>query len=304
MAKKIERPDDAAYFANIKGISLGIESHFGYAGDNGEPPKKIFGSYSCFSFSLINKNMPENEKLAIANIKVSEFSHVFENMKIAYDEIKKQKFAPSVKENESNSSPAYSVRFTMGNLKGLTPAEVILSGKGRREDLEKQKSFLLPNVPKYPGNKQVIEAIDDAIRLLSEEKLKNSKENSSVSGGPSFIIHESGIRPIMRKQKNGKNFIYEILITATPGMDYPFEVKITNYYAPVITTENGQLHVKKNEAEGLFTLSIKINAEKFFDNFSEMQRQIDVFKIAYATKAVLDAEAARQENINAGKEKC
>ena len=67
--------------------------------------------------------------------------------------------------------PAYTVRFTSGDMKGMTPAEVLFQNPENSAKLNEQFKFLKKNLKKYPKNQQQIDAILDASELVKKGEL-------------------------------------------------------------------------------------------------------------------------------------
>lgn len=164
-------------------------------------------------------------------------------------------------------SLAYTTALTTGFLAGKTPAELLLEdGKKNRDILVKQKKWLEENLSKYPKNKAQIEAIEDALHLYDEGKLKspantegepvnradtvisNTTRTENRAGFQKEVVYKAEMRPLLRKRRaDGKCPVYEISILWNGGSERPVEILIQNYYAPVIQKENGLLNVQAKE---------------------------------------------------------
>ena len=84
-----------------------------------------------------------------------------------------------------------------GNLKGKTPIEVLLSDPGNgKKSLNDQYIWLKSNLEKYPKNRELMEAIEDA---ASQDQCRVIKKREK-SFGTFFFCH---------KTKNGQ--IYDII---------------------------------------------------------------------------------------------
>ena len=290
--KGIDRPYDVAYAANVKGLSLGVTAAFGYAADNGDSPMKAFAGYSKFELALIDKNAAI--KCVVANVKADEFPHIYKRTEAAFEKCIASECAPV--SSSASASPAYTVRFTMGTFKGKTPAEILSSDPSSVQKLLDQHAFLSKNADKYAANRSQMDAIMDAVHLMEEGKL--SGEAAAAPSMPPMTIHESGPRPLFsKKDMNGKTFVYELKITATAGRNYPFEVRIRNYYAPVTRKDGGQLNIQRGDAEHDVTHAMLLSANEFYDIISEMKSELDLFRFAHSAKAVKDAAEAREANI-------
>lgn len=193
------------------------------SGDDTTHPLKFYSRYSRFVFAIINAD----KKSATANIRVTDMPGILAASEYAYrthmDALyKPSQAASAVDENGvDTSSPAFTKRFTSGNMKGKTPVEVILAAEDKEAiiaDLKKQYVWLRDNAKKNPryaaGNQEQMEAITQAVHLFRDGKLKDGMQAASSAMGAGIPIYASGFRPLRsRAQKNGKTFIYEVVST-------------------------------------------------------------------------------------------
>lgn len=124
---------------------------------------------------------------------------------------------------------AYTERLT-GIFAGKTPAEILVN-PSRRGDLIKQREWLKSNLPKYPNNQRGIDAIDDAVRLLDAGEL--SCVEAGGSNTLAFPVYSAEYKYFRTKDKEGNNLCYQVKILFDSSKNYPFEVTIENFYAPV-----------------------------------------------------------------------
>ena len=298
---KIDHPDDAGYAANVKGVSLTVESHFAYAGDFGEPPKQIFAKLSRFLFAVIDKN--DAQKCVTANLRTDEFPAVLRKGQWAFDRCLETDYAPSkaAKEAGEELSSAYKVKMAMGPFKGKTPAQVLLETPERADDLRKHYDFLDQNAQKYPANRVQMDAIIEAISLYREGRLQPIAVQET---GDSTVItvHDSGPRHLAsRGQQNGKTFCYELHIECQVGNKYPFEVTVANYYAPVIERQGGQKIISQKDKEGEVKHSMRLSKEAFLNLLEEMAAEMHDYRCINAMRAHRQADEARRENIEAAR---
>ena len=255
MSKILNNPKQIAGLTHSRGkgkaIVFAIQNELDIAKcENKNEPLNLHSKFSRFPVVIIN----ENNRPATANIPVNEMLNIIMKSKTLHDLEIKQACTPH---NEEFSSPAYTVRFTSGDMRGMTPAEVLLKDPENSKKLNEQYTILKENLPKYPKNKKQLDAITDAARLYKEGKLQKS-ERTVI---PSYLLYESGFRPLTRREKkDGLTFVYQIKLTWNFGESNPVRLEIENFYAPVIQTEQGLLNVqakeKKNSTANEFHFSL------------------------------------------------
>jgi hypothetical protein len=213
------------------------------------------------------------------------------------------------------TSPAYTFRFAGGNLKGKTPVEVLLENKEEGEDpfkkgkdiLNKQYSWLKDSSeknPKFaPANKKAMDAIVEAAKIPAEEL--ESINVAEVATGSLVSLVEIKTRPLMnRPMVNGKNFVYEVFVTYEPGKNYPVNVTVKNFYAPVKKLENGMLNVVVSETDpatritGSFDMTLEewVHVVRVMD---EVERGYYLTHAAAAFKMAETADKARRDASSA-----
>ncbi len=231
----------------------------------GVPPFEIFrtstdseiGEFaSRFGLILINND----KQVSTGNIEFSEMYDIINRTNFALNKSYELELAPQ-KSSGPEKSIAYTTKFVAGNLKGKSPAQVILEN-GEEEGkkiLNDQYVFLKKNLQKYKDNQKIMDAIVESGNLLKEGKL--SKDEIS-SGSNEFVIYDGGIKPLIRK-KHPKNQnlckIYEIKIVCDFSRRYPVNIKVLNYFAPVEKKENGTLNVQKAKMDKSTLINNQIN---------------------------------------------
>lgn len=250
--------------------------------ENGSEPLLFHHeTFSRFRVVLINA---EN-KSAVANIPVNDLPGIFEAVRMK--NFMRYMPRPAVKgENggEPSTGPAYTVRIASGSLRGRTPAELLMENPEKNKPLlENQAHWLEQNLKQYPRNQVQIDAIKEALELYQNGKLK---KDAAAPVADSNTIYKTGMRPLVRRKRDdGKSFVYEIEITWREGMPKPVEIEIRNYYAPVVTRENGMLNVlakeKDSEIRNIFSLSV----EDWFWFEHMAEAQIRTFEDLHAPEA-------------------
>ena len=230
--KTLKNPKQIAGFTHNKGIEkaivFAIQNELDQAkGEDKNEYLNLHSKFSRFPIVIIN----ENKQSATANIPINEMINIIDKTKVLYEkEIQLLCVPPAVE----LSSPAYTVRFTSGDMKGMTPAEVLFQNPENSAKLNEQFKFLKKNLKKYPKNQQQIDAILDASELVKKGELIKPKRDVI----PSFIVCESGFRPLTRRsKKDGLTFVYQMKLVWNFRAENPIHLEIENFYAPVIKTE-------------------------------------------------------------------
>ena len=262
-----------------------------------ESPLKIFDDkYSRFVMTIIS-----DKKGISCNIPVSELPMMRSKTDYAANVMYSRKY--SVAEQGEKLSPAYTLRFFSGKLKGKTPVEVLReNGDAGKTMLNKQYTWLKENLQAFPKNQEYMNAIIEAGKLNMEDILK---PNQNAVPAPIPIL-EISVRPLIRKKReDGKCQCYEAYITWNFEKDYPVVAEIKNYYAPVIEKEDGTLNVqlsqkdKGTEIINTFYMSAKdwINALAEMEDIKKAFKQIHMANaFAIANKANADNRAAAGVN--------
>lgn len=233
-------------FTNFSGkegnrVTLAVECHMNPAKVEDEySPQTIFGKYSRIVFNMIR-----NGEGVKANVNFDELPDIVERTAYARTKVYDRELGTVPTAEAGEALPiAYTTTFTMGLFKGRTPADVVMEDpEGNREKLKEQYKFLRENVAKYPRNQAIMDAITNAYDLHAEGKLVKKAEPAAASG-KSFEIYKSGYRPLTRvKREDGLCKVQEMCILCNFGKNYPIEVTITEYYAPV-ASNNGRLNVQ------------------------------------------------------------
>lgn len=245
--KTLKNPKQIAGFTHSKGIGkaivFAIQNELDQAkGEDKNEYLNLHSKFSRFPIVIIN----ENKQSATANIPINEMINIIDKTKVLYEKEIQLLCVPPVVEL---SSPAYTVRFTSGDMKGMTPAEVLFQNPENSAKLNEQFKFLKKNLKKYPKNQQQIDAILDASELVKKGELIKPKRDVI----PSFIVCESGFRPLTRRsKKDGLTFVYQMKLVWNFRAENPIHLEIENFYAPVIKTEQGLLNVQaKQKAESI-----------------------------------------------------
>ena len=127
----------------------------------------IFAPFSRYVMTLIN----EEKQFVTANFPLKELAEMKQKSDYANMEHLKYLYDNNIKNENANKPKAYTVKITAGYLKGKTPAEALLEdSKKNAEILNNQYAFLQKNLAKYPKNKEQMDAIVEAAKLLKKKR--------------------------------------------------------------------------------------------------------------------------------------
>jgi len=208
-----------------------------YLPQEGDSPMKMYADYSRFVAAII-VNQNGEIKNPNANILPKEIPAMYEKTKFCNWKYWENEMQPQQQEQGNTASPAFSVRLA-GKFSGKTAVQILLEkGENGKKMLLEQKAWLSNNLNgRYAkANKEQIDAIDEAIHLSDNGKLKNENIRATQ-----ILINEP-VKKYFRKTKviDGKEYnkCYEIQITFELGRQYPYTVKIRNSYCSVRKDNN------------------------------------------------------------------
>lgn len=283
----MEYPFDLISFVRNKTFS--IEPRFGMKTKDDDKPLEVFNNFSRFVFTLIG-DQASGRKVATCNVHISDLAEIIANTDFAYNK------HMSVKNEQSSmggTTPAYTKRFNTGALKGKTPIDVLLENQDGKKKLEDQFNWLKENLSKYPKNQELMDAITEALTIDTSQM-----EKKTVNVAPVEILN-IGMRPLIRKKReDGKCFVYECKITWDATKDYPVNVFIDNYYAPVDQTSQGLLNVKVSEKDTVTEVKNDFNmtASEWLSAVRAMKMAQEAFYYMNFGAALKLAEAGDKEN--------
>ena len=266
----------------------------------GYSPLKVYNQFSRFSVTIIN----EAKMAATANIPVQAFAGIARKSQAAQLIDMQRSILPETRPAEpsveaSGTSPAFTVRITAGKLKGRTPADVLMdSSMDGQKFLEHQKQWLQANLGQYPVNQKQIDAINDAFALQMAGKLTPSEASvPSISQNARITLYYAPYRALIRKQRaDGKCPVYDVRIIWNFGRDYPVEVRILNYYAPVTKNERGMIKVQAAQASDKMDCTMQLLEEEWNDALRAMETSMHQFEVFHARDCILDAMNADRYN--------
>lgn len=199
--------------------------------DEIQDPLKLFEPYSVFKITLIKKFSDTNKQFVTANIPVTALSTVKNRSQIATKYIMEAEMTGlETKAVETESiSPAYTVRLSVGNFKNKVPAQVLLENSNNKDALQRTADWLKDRLQLHANNEKQYEAICEAISLLETNRLKPVSANHNCKG---IKIYNADLRTQKtKKREDGRSFVYSISVMCYPEKRYPYEIRITNYWA-------------------------------------------------------------------------
>lgn len=253
-----------------------------------ESPLRILSEFSGYKFSIVDSDGINS------NLSIKDLHKLTRRSEFAYN--KALELENKTEDNPQNCSPAFTVRFRMGTLKGKTPIDVLLeNGKEKgSEILNKQFAFLKEssqNNPKYAsGNKEIMDAIKDAASIdLS------TLDNKSVLSVKPIMVIDTGMKGSYRSKQdeNGMHLCSQIQVLWDFNNDYPVTVTLMNLRCPIIPPKDGggQL-LKLSEAKDRKMKSFNFTADDFMDAVHQMNADLNYFnQINYKKAYDLSNEA-------------
>lgn len=188
------------------------------------PPLMMHTPFSRFRISILDKSKTENNNVA-CNIRPSDETAYL------YDRYKSVINNPP-KASKESLPLAYTCKFINGDYKGKTPAEVLIDDPTKVSLLRRSQQFLRTNLEKYPNNKKMIDAIDNAIMLLESGDLYPRNTDSYE-----LIVFEEKFK-LMDNNKTQAS----ICISYNANMDCPWKFVISN--ADVVNINGDKVETK------------------------------------------------------------
>lgn len=259
-------------------------------------PLMTYGKFSRYEFCAID----ENKKALSAKIRIEEIRSILRKSKELY----KMDFAKQFEEKgNTNLSPAYTVQIK-GKFNNLTPAQYLKENPNGLQELVNQKSYLEQHlVGKYAqSNQNQINAIIDAYNLYVSGQL----DLNNVAGIQECVVYDGGMRPLVNRKvptgvKPGCSFVYSMKITWNIGTDNPINVKIDNYYAPVIKTDKGLYNVNFSERDvtNYNSITFKMSVDEWMNSMENVEMDMRRFETVNYKKTYDEAKKLDTENKRA-----
>lgn len=272
------------YSVKRKSKVLGVDAMF-FAPTENDSPFEMHAGYSRAVLTLLDSS---GSKMITykCNIPATEIPYVYEKTKAIMNAPKTTAAAP---DDGMSSRPAYTQKLFDKRFKGKTPAEVLLANAEDEQNLLQIKDWLSQNIAKYPANKAQIDAIEDAINLL---KIGELKEHVGSADNGGTVIYSTDYKFMTTKNEAGHNLIYSVSVVYEPAMKYPYNLNITNCYAPVKTEANGQKNIQMSEATGMMKSSLAMSEAEWFTVMDRLMRTLNNFENNNFPKLYADVQKA------------
>lgn len=275
--KKMEYPNQVGSIVRSK-KTLGIDGFLATPQtQNGQSPLELHAGFSRFVFTIIDSTTGKRQ-FVHANIHPDEVDLIKQKTRLAIEKIYSQANGWTAAEETEELSPAYTVMMTSREIAKKTPAQLLNEDPANRAKLEAAKKWLSDNLARYPKNKEQIDAIDDAIKLLDAGTLK-----SDVTTAAKVIdIYRADTKIPNAKKLNpayhNKTLVYSLSICCQPGQDYPFAINIMNCYATPKRTATGGVVAEMSSAEGKNQFSILLTADEWNILINRMDKITQMFE--------------------------
>lgn len=258
---KIEYPNQVGSIVRSK-KTLGIDAFLATSQtQKGQSPLELHAGFSRFVFTIIDRTSG-TKKFVHANISPDEIDLIKKKSDLAIERIFNLKNGLASEEKQE-LSPAYTVAMTSRELAKKTPAQLLNEDPANKSKLESAKKWLSDNLSRYPNNKTQIDAIDDAIKLFDDGKLKKDITVASKIIDLYKVDTKIPNSKKLNAKYNNKTLVYSISICCQPGQDYPFAINIMNCYASTKTTSTGGIVGEMSTAEGKETFSILLTESEW-----------------------------------------
>lgn len=265
----------------------------------------VHNHFSRFVFTVISDG-----KAATGNVGLE----VLEPLRIKSEELVRLSVQNASKPvSDEKTTPAYTLRFAGGSLKGKTPVEVLLENRAEGEDPYKKGKDVLNGQYKWlkesaeknskfaAANKKAMDAILEAAKIPEADLDK--MDASETATGRTVSLLDIRTRPLVnRPQVNGKNFVYEVFATYDPSKTYSVNVTVKNYYAPVKKNENGTLNVIASEKESETIGSFDMTLDEWMyviRNMDSVEKGYYMCHISSAFKMADEADKKRRDAASA-----
>jgi len=250
--------------------TLGIDAKlFASDTEHGQSPLEMHSGFSRFVFTIL-ANKGGAYDFVSANLPPSEIALIKKKSEIAVE-----KLTEKALEKKPTLSPAYTVTFFNGAFKGKTPADVLLTDASKEGELLEYRKQLEANLAKYPRNKNQMDAIDEAIKLL-----KNGELNMSGVSSQLIDIYRADIRAphATKKDADGYTDVYSFSIVCDLSKNYPFAINIMNCKATIAVNANGTQTPNMSKVKDKKEASIMLTESEWYKAISRMEKTTDLFE--------------------------
>lgn len=277
--------------AIVRNKTLSIEAKFDAAHETSDTsPLEMYAPYSRFLFTILDNY--NGKKVPVkANVIVPDVPSIIKRTEVA---IKKIVDLESVTiKDEQQESCAFTEKFRYGSFKGKSPGEILMKDPAQKENLLFSKKTLENYLAKHPTNADLMKAIDEAILLLDSGKLKQSNNTAGIIN--IYEPSEKYFTSEKEKDSEGNYKIYKISVICDPTKNYPFNVTITNYFAPVEIKPNKTTQIKKSatKKDSILTFTMNLTESEWVEIVHRMESAMKNFEQINAQQAYEENEKLR-----------
>ena len=218
--------------------------------------------------------------------------------------------------------------INFGNLSGKTPYQVLMEGNvgdpavvaKNREALANQRKFMADQLGKFPKNQQVIDCIDAAFFLIdpatgllkpgaasAQAGTPQTAESAPSGGFGEITIYKSAPKgnKYKKDEKTGLYLTTEAEIKWKLGKDYPVEVTLTNYLAPIKFFKDGRqvTEVGNKDKNSEKRHTFRLTAAQWLNCLYMMELNKFLFASIHAQEQITEADKLQSENVIEGQKK-
>lgn len=241
-------------------------------------PMEIHNAFSRFVVTLIHKG--ETTVHPKCNIPARDVDYIAEKTKIAMQLLANKQCNPSANtSDDAAQSKAYTTVISVGRFKGKTPAQWLTEDPSRADDMKQTADWLMQNAAKFAANKIQADAINEALALAKEGKLKKT---AAAPASSAYVLYEEDTKPL-RSTKNeaGEMLITGIKIICDTSRRLPFAITVSNYWAPVVVKDNGAMNVVGAKAHDAVSVTMNMTERDWYRGVTAMKSTLDNFERMY-----------------------
>ena len=256
MSEETKYPRQVYAAQNTK-VSFSVDAFLvKVVGAEGEPPLEIYRK----GLSRLSLNIFENKAgghHVHANLRISDLAGVWETGHAAFQAetlmsaLPMNQIMAALSPTQQKTSGGHEKEITnaktiltMGTYKGRSPYDILASDPGQVDGLVRQREFLMKNADKYPRNKAQADAISAALTLFESGQMNQAEGETAAQTHRTTVLFAPLPHPLVRKEADGLCPTYELEIDWVHGNEYPVEIRIRNYKAPVVRRESGAVNVQ------------------------------------------------------------
>ena len=258
-------------------MTLGIDACFALSD---ETPMCIHSGYSVFKLTIIDKKgvtITPHANIPMRDIPFLSQKTEWCNQKIWDTENEKEKVADT-----GIPETVFSVKMS-GKMKGYTPGSYLLEkGDAGVQPLKDHGNWLYLNgSPKYKiANQKQIKAIKAALAAYEEGRFKNMYSKDICNR---CLVYDGGIKYFTTKMEGNNKLCYHVEVNCNLKMQYPYEIKITNWVAPVIVRPNGSTEIQSGQ-QNLHSSSMLLSVAEWTNLVETLKDRKAQFELSNFTR--------------------